>query len=583
MRKLGNGGTFGFARRLVFILAIFSGSTIFPQQPPAQQAPLPASATTVRKATHLVLVDVVVYDKHGKHVPNLTAADFTLRDRGRQQDIAVFSNEHAGESVVEKAPPPALPPDVFTNRPEYYRVEGSPTVLLLDGLNTAVADQQSSHDYMLQYLRTQLKEGQKTAIFALNNSLLLLQDFTTDPRFLIAALDKNVPKASWELSGPGVTVLSPLEARDLPKKVIDNLDQLNQTNAAASMDARVHITLAALRSIARALGGIPGRKNLIWVSSAFPFSLVFSSSKYFDENRSYGDELRRTSELLASARVAVYPVDARGLTTHPIDDGSKPSGLVETVGPSSGMRSVEEQLANNPETALSSHSTMEDVAKRTGGLAFYNQSDISYAVALSAADGGSYYTLGYYPDGGNWDGKFRRIEVKVAGHGMEARYRSGYFAVDDAQTHASESPEQREQRAFKELHDALADPLPATQVTFRAHIPDIQPAAKAQVQIQFLVDTSSISFDGVEAGRPHCNLDFMVAATSAEGRIMALDGRTVDAELKPDRYTQATQRGLPFSMPLGLAPGSYSLRLAIRDRPTGQIGTLTIPLTVPAP
>jgi hypothetical protein len=216
-------------------------------------------------------------------------------------------------------------------------------------------------------------------------------------------------------------------------------------------------------------------------------------------------------------------------------------------------------------------------------LAFYNQSDISHAVALSAADGGSYYTLGYYPDGGNWDGKFRRIEVKVAGHGMEARYRSGYFAVDDAQTHASESPEQREQRAFKELRDALADPLPATQVTFRAHIPDIQPAAKAQVQIQFLVDTSSISFDGVEAGRPHCNLDFMVAATSAEGRIMALDGRTVDAELKPDRYTQATQRGLPFSMPLGLAPGSYSLRLAIRDRPTGQIGTLTIPLTVPAP
>src|SRR3984957_5525126 len=300
MRKPGSGRTLGFVRRLVFVVAIFSASTISAQQAPAPQtqspaaqpppsgqqsqpaapqppssAPrslpaaqtaAPASATTVRKTTHLVLVDVVVYDKHGKHVTNLTAADFTLHDRGRQQDIAIFSNEHAGESVVEKAPPPQLPPDVFTNRPEYYRVEGSPTVLLLDGLNTAVAEQQSSHDYMLQYLRTQLKEGQKTAIFALNNSLLLLQDFTTDPRFLIAALDKNVPKASWELSGPGVTVLSPLEAHDMPKKVIDNLNKLNQTKGAANIEARVHITLAALRSIARALGGIPGRQNLIWVS-----------------------------------------------------------------------------------------------------------------------------------------------------------------------------------------------------------------------------------------------------------------------------------------------------------------------------
>src|SRR6202041_3474713 len=350
MREYLNGRTLGSVRRLAFIVALFSASTISPQQAPSPQSQPPASAVTVHQTTRLVLVDVVVNDKHGNHVTNLTAADFALRDRGQPQNIAVFSNEHAGESLAEKAPPPPpLPSDVFTNRPEYRHLEGPPTVLLLDGLNTAVADQQSSHDYMLQYLRTQLKEGQKTAIFALNNSLLLLQDFTTDPRFLIAALDKNVPKASWELSGPGVTVLSPLEARDLPKKVIDNLDQLNQTNAAASMDARVHITLAALRSIARALGGIPGRKNLIWVSSAFPFSLVFTSSKYFDEHRSYGDELRRTSELLASARVAVYPVDARGLTTHPIDDGRKPSGLVETVGPPSGMRSVEEQLANNPE------------------------------------------------------------------------------------------------------------------------------------------------------------------------------------------------------------------------------------------
>ena len=590
MRRYRSAWEFGLVPRVAFIVAIFSTSAIFPQQaPPSPQEQPSASATTLHQTTHLVLVDVVVNDKHGKHVSNLTAADFIVRDHGQQQNLAVFSNEHAGESPVERAAAPAagpvpLAPDVFTNRPEYLKVEGPPTILLLDGLNTAVADQQFSHDAMLQYLRTQLKQGQKAAILALNNSLLLLQDFTADPRLLIAALDKDIPKTSEALSDQGIVQLSPIEAQDIPAKVLSNLDQLNQRHAAESMDSRVRITLAALRSIARAVGGIPGRKNLIWVSAAFPFSLLVRSSKYFDEDRTYGDDLRRTAELLAAARVAVYPVDARGLATGPLTKyGRKPDGLVETVEQTDNLHSVEEQLTNNPDIAVGSHDTMQDLAKETGGLAFYNQNDIAHAVALSAADGGRYYTLGYYPEGGRWDGKFHRIEVKVVGHGLEARYRSGYFAVDVAQTFTAENAEQRERRAFEELRDAIADPLPATQVTFRAHIPTVQPAAKAQVQIQFLIDVASISFDGVEAGRPHCSLDVMVAATSPEGKVITADTRTVDAHLQPDHYAQATQHGLPFSMSLALEPGSYSLRVAIRDGPTGKIGTLTIPLMVPAP
>ena len=154
MRESLHGRALGSVLRLAFIFAVFSASAIFPQQLAASQSQPPASASTVRQTTHLVLVDVVVNDKQGKHATNLTAADFTVLDRGRLQNIAVFSNEHAGEALAKKnlPPPPPLPPDVFTNRPEYLKVEGPPTILLLDGLNTAVADQQFSHDAMLQYL-----------------------------------------------------------------------------------------------------------------------------------------------------------------------------------------------------------------------------------------------------------------------------------------------------------------------------------------------------------------------------------------------------------------------------------------------
>jgi VWFA-related protein len=582
-----NGWTLRPLRRLAIIVALFSTSTLSPQQAPSPQSP--AQTPIVRVTTHLVLVDVVVYDKQGNHVTNLTAADFTLRDHGKPQKISVFSDDRAGESLAEKsnsALPPPLPPGVFTNRPEFHRQEGPPVILLLDSLNTAIGDQQSSRDQMLQYLRTQLNEGQKIAILALNQSLELLQDFTTDPHLLIAALDKNEPGTSNELSGATIQTFTPREAAALSPSMLRFIDRNNQSRAAESTDARVRTTLDALRSIARAFGGFPGRKNLIWVSAVFPFSLHPGEGGYPDAQRDYGEDIRRTAALLAAARVAVYTVDARSLLVGSNVYDQKlspaPDPLVQTVRPLDNHQTTAEELANSHDATLNSHETMQDLAAETGGLALYNRNDIIRAVSLSAADGSRYYTLGYYPEG-RWDGKFHRIEIKISRDDVKARHRSGYFAVDVAQSSASETPQQRDRRAYDELRTALAAPLPATQVTFRVHIPDPQPAARAQVQIQFLVDAASISFDAIENGQHHCNLDFMVAAVSADGKIIAAGGHTVDARLKPDHFAQANQNGLPFSMQLPLAPGTYSLRFAVRDNRTGLMGTVIVPLLVPGP
>jgi VWFA-related protein len=595
-------------RRLAFIAALFSASTLRPQQaqpapstttatapsvraiPPGPQSPASAPSPALRATTHLVLVDVVVYDKQGNHVTNLTSSDFTLRDRGKPQKISVFSDEHAGESLADKSPtpvPPPLPPGVFTNRPAFNSPQGPPIILLLDGLNTAMGDQLSSHAEMLKYLRTQLNEDQKIAILSLNDSLTLLQDFTADPRLLIAALDKIKPVTSKELSGAAIQTFTPNEAAAMTPEMLRIIDLNNQSRAAESTDNRVRATLEALRSIARAFGGFPGRKNLIWVSSVFPFNLQPGSGEYPDAQRIYGEDIRRTAELLAAARVAVYPVDARSLIvgSNVYDQtlSPTPDPLVRTVQPLDNQQTPAEELANSHDATVNSHETMQDLAAETGGLALYNRNDIARAVALSAADGEHYYTLGYYPEGARWDGKFHNIEVKLNREGLKVRHRSGYFAVDVAQTSASENPQQRARQAYEELRSALADPLPATQVTFRVHIPAIVAAPKPQVQIQFLVDTAAISFDAIENGAHHCNLDFMVAAVSPDGKIIASDGHTVDARLTSDQFGQMNQDGLPFTMQLPLAPGTYSLRVAVRDNRTGQIGTLTPPLVVQTP
>jgi VWFA-related protein len=608
MLQYANVGILRPVRRLAFIATLFSASTISPQQappapstttatapavraiPPGLQSPTTAPTPALRATTHLVLVDVVVYDKQGNHVTDLTSADFTLRDRGKPQKISVFSNDRAGESPAEKSltPPLApLPSGVFTNRPASNRPQGPPTILLLDSLNTALGDQLSSRAEMLKYLRTQLSEGQKIAILSLGESLGLLQDFTSDPRLLIAALDKYKPGTSKELSGATIQILTPKEAEAMTPEMLHIIDEHNQSRAAESTDVRVRVTLEALRSIARAFGGFPGRKNLIWVSAVFPFNLQPGAGDYPDAQRTYAEEVRRTAELLAAARVAVYTVDARSLlvgsSVYDQTVSLTPDPLVRTVQPLNNQQTPGEQLTDSHDATVTSHQTMQDLAAETGGLALYNRNDIARAVALSAADGEHYYTLGYYPEGAHWDGKFHNIEVKLNREGLKARHRSGYFAADVAQSSASENPQQRARQAYDELRAALADPLPATQLTFRVHIPAIVAAPKPQVQIQFLIDTSAISFDAIENGDHHCSLDFMVAAVSPDGKIIASDGHTVDAHVSSDQFPQMNQNGLPFTMQLALAPAEYSLRMAVRDNRTGLIGTLTLPLVVQTP
>jgi MacB-like protein len=73
---------------------------------------------------------------------------------------------------------------------------------------------------------------------------------------------------------------------------------------------------------------------------------------------------------------------------------------------------------------------MNTLADLTGGIAVYNRNDIDGAVARSIEHGSTYYTLGYYPSNQNWNGKFRKIEVRLERKDVQVRSRKGYYAID---------------------------------------------------------------------------------------------------------------------------------------------------------
>ena len=131
-----------------------------------------------------------------KATPSLISRPKILRcwKRGHNQSIKVFSFQQPDPADQAQQPPAKLPPNLVTNVPT-YKPNRTMSVLLLDGLNTENEDQKYARQEMLKYL-AKLPAGQPVAVFVLGNRLRMIQDFTTDPQMLKAAVAKLKDQSS---------------------------------------------------------------------------------------------------------------------------------------------------------------------------------------------------------------------------------------------------------------------------------------------------------------------------------------------------------------------------------------------------
>lgn len=566
-----------FLRRSLVVLV--ATSALSAQQ--AQQAVPAIPPPTIRVTTHMVLVDVVVTDKQGKAITGLHPEDFVVEENGKAQKISSLT------TPADNAPggAPALPPGIYSNRPQ-YRSSGTPiTVMLLDALNTPFTDQAYARRQMLAFVKDQFKPADRMAVFALTGPLTVLQDMTSDPQALYTALQRykpqsqqfatgSVPSSSPSTDPTTSTTPASLDASTPPAR--DNVGASGLRSGSAEAIANVEAalaafegaqvayakeqravqTLSALQSLARILGGLPGRKNLIWVTGDFPFSFIpedrvmteaelmenlpskdqrnvvdRSAGNYAATFRqSHAEEIRQVASRLASAQVAVYPVDARGLSIS---------------------------------TDTNAQETMREMARETGGRAYVNQNEIKVGVERAFQDESAAYTIGYYPENKKYDGKYRSIKVKVKRDSVEVQSRRGYYAIDPTQIKGY-NPQQ-------EVASALGDIVPSTLVSFTAQVkPPSANSVPGKIGVTYLVDASTISAEDVSGGK-HLNVVFYATIYSG-GKIVANNSQKVDQTFDANTYQQIVQKGLMLHLDLDPKPGQ--LRLAVQDARTGLVGTI---------
>jgi len=260
---------------------------------------------TLRTRARLVLLDVVVTNGKGRPVQGLKASDFTLLEDGAPQVLSSFE-EHRPITVEEAAKAAAavkLPPNHFTNY-EPVPNESAATVFLLDALDTPVQAQMYLREQMIAYMKT-VPAGTKIAIFQLDTQMRMIQGFTSDQEVLRQVVNskRNQPEISPMLGGP----MAPNYARERMR-----LDILTQ----------------GMQGLARYLAPFPGRKNLIWFTARVPVPLYGPGFDVpFPDMTSFIDDFSKTTDVLTLSRIAVYPVDARGLQTGPVSGGGRRGGI----------------------------------------------------------------------------------------------------------------------------------------------------------------------------------------------------------------------------------------------------------------
>jgi VWFA-related protein len=569
-------------------------------QVPPQQIPADPATLTLRSSSRLTVVDVTVNDSKGQPIEGLKASDFHIFEDGKEQTVNHF-DESRGDTLRPARQPPTLPPNIYTNLQPQPN-SSSVNVILMDALNTKLTDQAFVKSETLAYLKT-LAPGTRIAIMTLSNQLRILQGFTQDGAVLAAAVKS---KNNRQLP-------SPLMNTDLDDSIDSVSDMVtagtasalqefsNETNSFQT-DMRNQMTLEALDQISGYLSTIPGRKNLIWFTAGMPLQM-FPDGGINDlaTMTDYTKALRKTTDLLTAAQIAVYPVDAQGL--HGNMQGSATSAGSGFANGNGGAKMAASNLAFVQKTGAEQLS-MVAVAEATGGVAYFNTNGLKEAIAKAVANGANYYTLSYVPPVPKYDGAFHKVTVKVDRPGAKLAYRSGYYADDLAHNTAgatSLTPASlTTPAAVDDMAESMRRGVPtSSQILFDVRVephtgelnpagtkpagvlnPKLQDRPLKRYDVQYIFPGRQIMFSDAPNGKHHGALEFEVAAYDVNGTMLNSISQSIELPLSNDAYLKLQKTPFQFFQQLDLPPGDIFLRIGVHDMTAARIGTLEIPLAV---
>ena len=521
----------------------------------AQEPSAPGTKFTVE--VRRVPVDVIVTDAKGKPVRDLKKEEFVVLEEKKPQEITSFTLERV--SSTEDAQKSSSIPDGFLTNATIIDPSASDlTVILFDELNTRFSDAAYARSQLEKLLSRPSLKGHPLSLLVLNRELLRLHDFSSDPEKLLFAFKRHSPFMPVldenEFSGLKINPY------DFPSSVSRDTRlserQYQEAFGRFNVISRAETTLSALRVVADSLRNRQGRKRIIWLSAGFPItfdegalSRAAMNSYQRRPDSALLKEVQETSLALTNARVAVYPIDVRGLEGDSRIAANR-SRLDESVA------------------AFEDFGAMQTIAEQTGGQFIHDRNDLAESALRAVNDGSEYYALTYRPSDAKLNGTFRRIEVRVNRPGVRVRYRKGYFSPKD------QKKETIQQSPF---YAAATSPLQRTELQFAAA--GIR-TSESSARFMIILNPDALGTNPTEIGVAK-KWDLVLVEELGPNKRFLGEPHRLELKIDPANAQKIAKDGFPFVINLRTKGKSNRVRLVLRDTATDRMGSLDIPLQKP--
>jgi len=551
-------------------------------QQPAPQRP---QATFETQST-IVLLDVVVRDKKGRPVRDLRPDELQVFEDGQRRELSSFRlvEGQVSEERVAPASASGLQPD--PNR------QVSLVTMVFDKL---MDGRQLSQQAALDFLANNMEANVWVSVWTIDQRLYLRQEFTQDRYLLRQAVLKatgttSVTAASLsgeaasqeQLSQQASAMAGGLQAAAAGSAAgAGGADSsaIGSANAEAQMAAVVAGILRFTSSIQRQQQG---------QSSLYPLlGLVKNQSRlagrktllYFSEGlvvpKNLEEVFKTTISEANRANVTVYSIDARGLSSARDSDATRDqlqqaarTSQQQMAKRGAGAVTIDEvMIAENAEESLRANlqESLNEFAQSTGGFLIANTNDFKPAMARIATDIGSYYEAAYAPVVQDFDGKFRKIDVKVTRPGVTVQSRSGYFALPPGEGSALLPFEMPLLTALTVNPPPHAFDYQAAALQFA-----VTPEGREHV-LMFEVPLEKMTFQEDRKKKLYrLRFSLLALVRDHDGRIVERFSDDYPFEGPLDNLAGVKRGNLIFKRPFNVPAGEYTVDFVAQDRDSGR-------------
>src|SRR5262245_143570 len=584
----------------------------------------------LRIETELVQIDAVVTDKQGKLARDLKRADFELFDDGKKQEIAHFAIGTAAQPArwltVEKKPAEKR---VADSTPVEIQA-GRYVVIAVDDFHLAPENLMIAKRTLQRFINDQMVGGDQVAIATTSGNIGMFQQFTDERDVLERAVNRLSIQQRTVTSSSDVPRITDYQAELIDTGDMDALElavqeilrqepmpvppqpagrgginaagfggggsqreraiQQAQSRARTIVAQNAHYTratLSNLESVIRNLGALTGRKMLVLLSDGFYLGGNNSSQIY---------DIRRIIDAATRAGVVIYSIDARGLVAVPPGGGASDSFGADDINLHGVRTRVESGGVQAKLDGLNA------LARDTGGTLFNNSNDLNLGLQRVLDANETYYVLAYEPSTPYRDGRFHKIEVRIAGRpDLTVRTRKGYFASSDKTGDkngktgdiAEKSPDKRKEKSpekiaqqerlekEKGMREGLGSLVPLREIPVEMAVDflDITQGGSGAL-VNLHVDASQLTLRLLN-GTHQSALDMLMALFDEKGKAAASFSERISVNIRPERLENAVKNGFNYRRLMALKPGFYQARVAIREEGSARMGSASKWVEIP--